>query len=668
MHKFEGKWITKKELATIKPLNVFHRQLDKKEIEGKMPKNLHILYRNKFTIDKEGKITVFISADDYYKLYINGIYVTQGPAPGFNFHYYYNEIDITDYVKTGENTIAVHTYYQGYINRVWVSGDDRHGLIYDICNDGNVINKSDENTKCSYHSGYSETGKAGYFTQFLERYNSNAPEINFEKENFDDSLWENSIINTFADYDLYLQPTKQLEIEKITPSDIKTINNVIRIDFGSIFVGYLYLTAKGGKNDKIIIRCGQDLNDDGSVRYNLRANCTYEEEWILSGEKDILNQYDYKSFRYVELVLPDKCEIDDICLIARHYPFKVVKSCKYEDNELLKIWNLCINSLKYGVQDIIQDCMEREKGQYLGDGCLTSTALSIVTGDTKIMEKMIDDALRTSFVNDGLMTCSPCSFMQEIAEYPLMLPMTFLAHYNLTGDKNFIKERYHKLTKILDFYKESYSSKDGMLKDLDKWCVVDWPKECRDGYDFELPNPGIAYGVHNVINAYYIGAVKSLNKLAKIIGEKEYCDADALVNSFIETFYDKDKKMFTDSSVSSHISLPANAFALAFGICPDKETENNILDMIMSKEANLSAFFTSFASLCALTRGKRYDLVKDFIKNKGRWIRMIDEGATVTFEAWGKDVKWNTSLFHLCYTFVLIFLADWGLEKIFEEI
>ena len=25
---------------------------------------------------------------------------------------------------------------------------------------------------------------------------------------------------------------------------------------------------------------------------------------------------------------------------------------------------------------------------------------------------------------------------------------------------------------------------------------------------------------------------------------------------------------------------------------------------------------------------------------------MIKEGATTTFEAWGKDQKWNTSLFH----------------------
>ena len=30
-------------------------------------------------------------------------------------------------------------YYQGLINRVWVSGDERHGLIFDIENNDEVL-------------------------------------------------------------------------------------------------------------------------------------------------------------------------------------------------------------------------------------------------------------------------------------------------------------------------------------------------------------------------------------------------------------------------------------------------------------------------------------------------------------------------------------------------
>ena len=179
--EFTGKWITAEEFCDLEPVNVFHRQLDKKEIISKAPMNSHILFRKSFNLDKFGKVYIYISADDYYKLYINGHFVCQGPAPGYPFHYYYNKADITGYVHKGENTIAVHTYYQGLINRVWVSGDDRHGLILDIEQDGKVILSSDESFLYSYHSGFEAMGTCGYETQFLERYTSGTVNEGFEK-------------------------------------------------------------------------------------------------------------------------------------------------------------------------------------------------------------------------------------------------------------------------------------------------------------------------------------------------------------------------------------------------------------------------------------------------------------------------------------------------------
>ena len=48
-----------------------------------------------------------------------------------------------------------------------------------------------------------------------------------------------------------------------------------------------------------------------------------------------------------------------------------------------------------------------------------------------------------------------------------------------------------------------------------------------------------------------------------------------------------------------------------------------------------------------------------FILDENAWLRMIREGATTTFEGWGKDKKWNTSLFHLTLSYAVVFLTDW---------
>ena len=76
--------------------------------------NSHVLFRKVFFLkEKNGKYLLHISADDYYKLYINGRFVCMGPAPGYPFHYYYNETDISQNLVSGKNTIAEHTNYKG---------------------------------------------------------------------------------------------------------------------------------------------------------------------------------------------------------------------------------------------------------------------------------------------------------------------------------------------------------------------------------------------------------------------------------------------------------------------------------------------------------------------------------------------------------------------------
>jgi hypothetical protein len=41
---------------------------------------------------------------------------------------------------------------------------------------------------------------------------------------------------------------------------------------------------------------------------------------------------------------------------------------------------------------------------------------------------------------------------------------------------------------------------------------------------------------------------------------------------------------------------------------------------------------------------------------------MLRESATATYEGWGRDTKWNTSLFHLTLSYAALFLANVNLD------
>ncbi len=669
MHTFKGKWITTDEFFALPARNIFHRQLEHIELPCDEHRNRHILFRKRFFVNNSfQKSEIFITADDYYKLYINGKFVAQGPAPSYHFKYNYNCIDITDYLTSGENTIAVHTIYHGLINRVWQSGDFRHGLLLDLEIDGVTAISSDESFKARLHSGYREIGTVGYDTQFLEDYDSRSPEAGFMLPDFDDGEWENAKIRLADDHKLSPQETHMLEFEDISPKEILRRGDTLFIDFGANYVGYLNLTAKGKSGERVIIRCGQELNPDGSVRYAMRCNCTYEESWILNDGESILDWFDYKAFRYAEIILPRDTEITAVSLTARYSPFELRAKLKDEfagDARAEEIFKLCVHTQKYGVQEVIQDCPDREKGFYLGDGCYTAITNCILTGDDGMLRKLIDDAFLTFSFNDGLVTCMDCSFMQEIAEFPLILVYTVLWHYRISGDLEYLKRNYPFVLRLLENYRESYE-KNYILSGLDKWCVVEWPANFRDGYDVDIVEGKVCREAHISINSYYIAAIMTANKIAKIIGEAEYRSEKPLIDAFTRMFYLPEKKLFRDGERSEHISLVGNVFPLAFGLCPCRESENEIFGMIRERKISSLSLFCTFLAMSAMVKYGRYDLLREALLDEGAWLRMLREGATTTYEGWGRDSKWNTSLFHLTFSYAALFLSDTDLDGLFS--
>ena len=309
--------------------------------------------------------------------------------------------------------------------------------------------------------------------------------------------------------------------------------------------------------------------------------------------------------------------------------------------------------------------MEREKGFYLGDGCYTALTNMILTKDDSMVRKLIDDAFSTTFITPGLVTCMDCSFMQEIAEYPLILVYLCLWHYRLIGDLGYLQTNYPKIIALLDTYRNSYENQ-GLLQDLDKWCVVEWPENYQDGYDVDIREGKICEQPHVSLNAYYIEAVGTANKIAQILGLPDYRDLQFLKDAFLKAFYCPDLHLFKDGRDTDHISIVGNVFPYAFGLCPDDACEKAIFDMLRSRGISALSMFCSFPAMMGLVRMGRSAQLPQFMTDAGAWLRILREDGKTTFEGWGKDTKWNTSLFHMTLSYAAVFLADIDLEALFE--
>ena len=140
-----------------------------------------------------------------------------------------------------------------------------------------------------------------------------------------------------------------------------------------------------------------------------------------------------------------------------------------------------------------------------------------------------------------MMAVAPGSFMQEIADFSLLYPLQLLHYYHLTGDISFVKEMLPIAEGVVDYFKR-YERNDGLIEKVtDKWNLVDWPDNLRDGYDFELTKP-IGDGCHNVINTYYYGAMTTVNKLRGLLDLGKKYESEEIKVSFLKAFYNEETK------------------------------------------------------------------------------------------------------------------------------
>ncbi|MBQ2743666.1 MAG: family 78 glycoside hydrolase catalytic domain, partial [Oscillospiraceae bacterium] len=467
--QFHSKWITTKDFIDSERIDVYRKELDLKKVKASEITFSHSYFRNTFNAKSSEKYIINISADDYYKLYVNGRFVCQGPANSYHDTYYYNSVDITPYIADGENAIGIHVYYHGLINRLWNSGDNLQGVIADIFCNGNYFFGTDKTWKYDTAREYIPGKRVGYDTQFIENIDFNMSQPGWNTPDFDDSKYEYAFEKN-NDEHIFCEKAEVVDTYTIKPKAVEKLGaDHYFVDFGKEYTGQFHMVFNGEKNQKVLLLFGEELQSDNvkQVRYDMRCNCEYKAECTLSGKRDELLFFDYMAFRYAE-ILTDKDNLDakSIDMFVRHHRFDKKLSSFKSNNELLnRIWDICTQALMVSVQETYVDCPTREKGQYLGDFIVTGVAHMYLTGDSAMYRKALFDFANSCRICPGMMAVAPGAWMQEIADYSLLYPYAVLKYFQYTNDCKTAEELLPVIDNLMLYFK-GYARKDGLLEGI----------------------------------------------------------------------------------------------------------------------------------------------------------------------------------------------------------
>ncbi|BBC34508.1 Hydrolase [Streptomyces graminofaciens] len=481
-------------------------------------------------------------------------------------------------------------------------------------------------------------GSAGssYFTAPQEYWDLRYEPTGWTEPDFDDTDWLTPASRTAID-GLVPAPIEPVRLHSVTPASVtKVADGRWLVDLGREIVGGLSLEITGSAGDTVEVRLGEELNTDGTVRYQLRATNTYREVWTLRDGAQRFEHWGYRGFRWAEL--RTSLDLAGASVEGRAWKLDWTdsdSSFTSSDPDLDRVWDLCRYSIEATRGDLYQDTPTRERGPYEGDA---------------LINQLSEYGVQRSYAlgrwsNDYLVRQGTWP-----TEYRLMCAISAWEDYLATGDDRQLAKDYDLLTaKNLT----SYLGSDGLVHkspgntSQNLGDLVDWPTASRDGYVFT--------NVNTVVNAFQYAAFDALSNCAKALDRPDEAttlrtQADTLAAAMRDTLLDSGAGAFLDGTGTTHSAQHATAFPVALGVADalDADVLTRLGATLASGGMKVSVYGSQFL-LDALFRLGRADAALALLTSRSTnsWLHMLDDlKATIVTEAWDPSLKSNTTFSH----------------------
>ena len=463
-------------------------------------------------------------------------------------------------------------------------------------------------------------------------------------------------------------PVKPLVQEPIRPAHMtRRADGVVFIDFGRDAYGYLQLelppSVVNESSRKITIRLGEKLTSPdhidrkpgGSVRYVETSVTTVPGQNVYRPELTAKDRRLMPAsvgavmpFRYAELEnLPSSMTTEELSRalrqIAVHYPFdENAADFSCSDAQLNAIWNLCKYSMKATSFSGLMVDGDRERKPYEADCYINQLGWQYCTGDNSLPRHTHEYLL---------------SHHTWPTEWIMFSVLIAWQDYQFSGDPSCLAKHYDELKadtlRALEHNDGLISTVEppvpqsvlqsihfkGKLKD-----VVDWPEGERDGYQM-VP-------VNTVVNAFHCRALSLMANIADVLGKTDDAAefrkaAQLTLASLNSKLFDPQTGLYVDGEGTTHSSLHANMFPLAFGLVP-ADRQPKVLAFVRSRGMACSVYAAQFLMDALFDHDSGPDAIRLMTAPGDRsWRHMVqDTGTTITLEAWDTKYKPNQDWNH----------------------
>lgn len=589
--------------------------------------NTWICYRKDIYINNTDSVSIAkIAVDTKYWLWMNGNLVVfegglkRGPTPNDT---YYDEIDLSKFIKEGKNQIAILVWYFGKDGFSHKSSG-KAGLLFDIKSPQFSV-KSDSTWLCRIHPAYENT-EAPFPNFRLAESN-----IRFDARK-DIAGWQTCLNPSILGFEnaIIVASEGDAPYNKLVKRPIPQWKN-----FGIKFFKTTKL-HRGKDQDTLVAYLPYNLqmtpyfevNDhDGGKKISIFTDNTFaagdvnlRAEYITKKGKQCYESLGWMNGHVVTFVFPNDITINNVGFRETGYDTNIEWDFNTNDDFIKRFWRKALRTLYVNMRDTYIDCPERERAQWWGDEvilmgesfytCSTSVHALMKKGMYELINWQHSDGTLFSPIPAGNYDSElPGQMLASIGEYG------FWNYYMNTADSLTISNVYCGVKKYLDLW----TLDDTGLTNFRSggWTWGDW----GDNKDLRL-----------IFAGWHYLALKGALKMAKVLSFDEDAAKYCTLMDKIKTGYNKcwngteyrhpQYKDLTDDRVQ--------ALAVLTGIA-DKEKYPYILD-ILKKQFHASPYMERYVMEALFMMDEGSFAIQ---RMKERYAQMVNNTSyTTLFEGW----------------------------------
>ena len=354
----------------------------------------------------------------------------------------------------------------------------------------------------------------------------------------------------------------------------------------------------------------------------------------------------YSAFRYAKLVFPSSAGTSGpiklrLAVDHKYYPVQYKGSFDCSDPLLTKIWYTGAYTAHLCMQEDIWDAPKRDRARWIGDLHVSGEVIDDAFADKFLMEQTLD-RLRADAQGGKPDTELPNDHVNGIPGYSCAWVCCLADFHRHVGDYQFLNKQHDRLVSLLEYMQGELDSRGVFVNTRGKWPFVDW----SPGFDGNSPA---------ALAATHLFYVKAAQEAAFLLREMGDTANAAKYAAWADALTAAGRQYLPDATTNTYGSrLQENAMAVYSGVAtPDQTTaiardvlnpDSDAWDKTGVPPYNngvITPYYNNYVIYALSLAGHNTDglrLLRDY------WGAMIGEGATTFWE--GYDPHWSRNDFH----------------------